>query len=117
MLAAQTLAVEEAKAASRSAAVASVAAGDKAADQRRLDEIRHDREVFIGLSTKERESLGKKFTAHNNSLGIRCIERQGLKPAQINEVNVLQWPTIAETFCIFVAGELRKVKRTKTVTS
>jgi hypothetical protein len=34
-----------------------------------------------------------------------------MKPAQINEVNVLQWPTIAETFCIFVAGELRKVKR------
>jgi hypothetical protein len=113
-LAAQAIAVEEATNVARSAAVASVVAGDKAADERRTNEIRSAREVFVGLTAKERESYVKKFTAHNNSLGIRSIERQGLNPAQINEGNVLHWPTIAETFCIFVAGELRKAKRVKT---
>lgn len=112
-MAAESLAAEEAKKAAHSAAVASVAARDKAADERRLDEIREAREVFNGLSVKERESFVKKFTAHNNSLGVRCIERQGMNPSNINEANVLQWPTIAETFCIFVAGELRKASRSK----
>ncbi|WP_321899451.1 replication initiation protein [Paraburkholderia heleia] len=112
-LAVQAVAEKEAKEVARNAAVASVVAADKAADQRRSEEIRSARETFAALSGKEREGFVRKFTAHNNSLGIRSIERQGLKPAEINEANVLQWPSIADTFCLFVAGELRKAKRTK----
>ncbi|WP_321938375.1 replication initiation protein [Paraburkholderia sp. J8-2] len=112
-LAVQSVAENDAKEAARNAAVASVVAADKAADQRRSEEIRNARETFAALSGKEREGFVRKFTAHNNSLGIRSIERQGLKPAEINEANVLQWPSIADTFCLFVAGELRKAKRTK----
>ncbi|MEK6417984.1 MAG: replication initiation protein [Burkholderia gladioli] len=113
-LAAQSLAAEEAKTFARSAAVASVVAGDKAADARRSDEILRAREIFDGLNEKEREGFVKKFTAHNNVLGIRCIERQGMTPAQINAANVLQWPAIAETFCIFIAGELRRLASSAT---
>ncbi|MEX3845552.1 replication initiation protein [Paraburkholderia sp. BR10882] len=112
-LAAQTIAADQAKEEARNVVAAAVAAADKAADFRRTEEIRNARDSFAALSVERREQYVRKFTAHNNSLGIRSIERQGLKPSDITEANILQWPSVADTFCLFVAGELRKAARAK----
>lgn len=101
-----------AKDASRNAAAASVAAADAAANQRREDEAKHARQSFSTFDTKMREELVRKFVAQN-ALGLRAIERQGLKPADVNHENIMEWPGIANTFSFFIAAELRKAARAR----
>jgi hypothetical protein len=101
---------KDAQSAARNAVSASLAAADAAAEQRRLEDARKAREFFTSAEQKTREDLVRKFFA-SSALGLRAIERQGLKPVDVTEANILQWPSIAVPFSSFVAGELRKAAR------
>lgn len=92
------------------AVAANLAAANAAAEQRRHEEIRLAREYFDTADKKKREDLVRKFVA-SSTMGLRAIERQMLKPAQVTEANILTFPDIANTFGSFVAGELRKAAR------
>ncbi|OAJ53588.1 Initiator Replication protein [Paraburkholderia ginsengiterrae] len=92
------------------AVAANLAAANAAAEQRRYEEVRLAREYFDTAEKKTREDLVRKFVA-SSTMGLRAIERQMLKPAQVTEANILTLPDIANTFGSFVAGELRKAAR------
>jgi hypothetical protein len=109
-LAQQAVAEKESKTTVREAVAASVAAADAAANQRREEEVRHARESFATLDKKTREELVRKFVAQS-TIGVRAIERQGLKPADVTEANIMEWPSVANNFSSFVAAELRKAAR------
>ncbi|KND57536.1 Protein involved in initiation of plasmid replication [Candidatus Burkholderia verschuerenii] len=94
----------------KGAVAASVAAAEAAADQRRQDEVRAAREYFASAEKKAQEDLVRRFVA-SSTIGQRTIERQGLKALEINENNILTWPSIAGIFASFVAAELRKAAR------
>jgi hypothetical protein len=96
--------------AQKRAVAASVAAAEAAADQRRQDEVRAARDFFAGAEKKVQEELVRRFVA-SSTIGQRAIERQGLKAADVNEANIMTWPSIAGTFASFVAAELRKAAR------
>jgi hypothetical protein len=112
----QTQRVEKAAAkndeqtARKDAVAASLAAAEAAADQRRQDETRAAREFFISAEKKTQEELVRRFVA-SSTIGQRAIDRQGLKAADIDEANIMTWPSIASTFVSFVAAELRKAAR------
>ncbi|KMZ13497.1 Protein involved in initiation of plasmid replication [Candidatus Burkholderia humilis] len=91
----------------KGAVAASVAAAEAAADQRRQDEVRAARDFFTGAEKKMQEELVRRFVA-SSTIGQRAIERQGLKAADVNESNIMTWPSIAGTFASFVSAELRK---------
>ncbi|RWA51115.1 Initiator Replication protein [Cupriavidus sp. UYMSc13B] len=112
-LASNSAAETEAKEAAQTAVAASLAAADAAAEQRRMAEMRSAREFFASSEKKVREELVRKFVT-SNTIGIRTIERQGLKPTDVSEANIMERPNIANTFCSFVAGELRKAARART---
>ncbi|SAL80840.1 initiator RepB protein [Caballeronia terrestris] len=101
---------QESKSHIQKAVAANLAAANAAAEQRRHEEIRLAREYFDTADKKKREDLVRKFVA-SSTLGLRAIERQMLKPAQVTESNILTFPDIANTFGSFVAGELRKSAR------
>ncbi|WP_233874392.1 replication initiation protein [Paraburkholderia adhaesiva] len=111
-LAEAAVAESAAKLASRTAVAESVAAADAAANQRREDEAKHARESFAALDKKMREELVRKFVAQN-VFGLRAIERQGIKPADVTHENIMELPGIANTFSHYVASELRKAARTR----
>jgi hypothetical protein len=100
------------KLATRDAVAASVAAADAAANQRREVEVRSARDSFATFDKKLREELVRKFVAQS-TIGVRAIERQGLKPADVTEGNIMDWPSVANTFSSFVAAEIRKAARTQ----
>jgi hypothetical protein len=112
----QTQRVEKAAAkndeqtARKDAVAASLAAAEAAADQRRQDETRAAREFFVSAEKKTQEELVRRFVA-SSTIGQRAIDRQGLKAADIDEANIMTWPSIASTFVSFVAAELRKAAR------
>ncbi|WP_277188230.1 replication initiation protein [Caballeronia sp. BR00000012568055] len=112
----QTKRVEKAAAkneeqnARKDAVAASLAAAEAAADQRRQDETRAAREFFVSAEKKTQEELVRSFVA-SSTIGQRAIDRQGLKAADIDEANIMTWPSIASTFVSFVAAELRKAAR------
>jgi hypothetical protein len=112
----QTKRVEKAAAkndeqnARKDAVAASVAAAEAAADQRRQDEVKAARDFFIAAEKKTQEELVRRFVA-SSTIGQRAIDRQGLKAAEVNETNIMTWPSIAGTFVSFVAAELRKAAR------
>jgi hypothetical protein len=89
---------------------ASLAAAEAAADQRRNDEVQAARDYFASAEKKTQEELVRRFVA-SSTIGQRAIERQGLKAADVDERNILTWPSIAGTFASFVAAELRKAAR------
>jgi hypothetical protein len=101
---------DEQKTARTGAVAASVAAAEAAADQRRQDEVRAARDYFASAEKKAQEDLVRRFVA-SSTIGQRAIERQGLKALEINESNILTWPSIAGIFASFVAAELRKAAR------
>lgn len=101
---------QESKSGIQKAVAANLAAANAAAEQRRHEEIRLAREYFDTADKKKREDLVRKFVA-SSTMGLRAIERQMLKPAQVTEANILTFPDIANTFGSFVAGELRKAAR------
>jgi hypothetical protein len=94
----------------KGAVAASLAAAEAAADQRRQDEVRAARDFFAGTAKKTQEELVRRFVA-SSTIGQRAIERQGLKAAEINESNIMTWPSVAGIFASFVAAELRKAAR------
>jgi hypothetical protein len=94
----------------KGAVAASLAAAEAAADQRRQDEVRAARDFFAGTEKKTQEELVRRFVA-SSTIGQRAIERQGLKAAEINEHNIMTWPSVAGIFASFVAAELRKAAR------
>ncbi|BDB30063.1 MULTISPECIES: replication initiation protein [Cupriavidus] len=102
----------ESKSAAQTAVAASVAAADAAAERRRLEEVRAARDYFESAEMTTREDLVRKFVT-TKTIGTRTIERQGLKPADINAKNIMERPNIATSFCSFVAGELRKAARSR----
>lgn len=106
----QREAQEEGKKTRQVAVAESVAAADAAADQQRQDEMRAAREFFDAAENKARDELVRKFVAAS-TIGQRAITRQGLKPAEVTGTNIMQWPSVADTFTSFVAGELRKAAR------
>jgi hypothetical protein len=91
---------------------ASLAAANAAADKRRQEEIRLAREFFDTADKKTREDLVRKFVA-SSTMGLRAIERQMLKPANVTEANILNLPDVANTFSSYVAGEIRKAARVR----
>ncbi|MGF6997350.1 replication initiation protein [Paraburkholderia sp. GAS32] len=101
---------QESKSDIQKAVAANLAAANAAAEQRRHEEIRLAREYFDTADKKKREDLVRKFVA-SSTMGLRAIERQMLRPAQVTEANILTFPDIANTFGSFVAGELRKAGR------
>jgi hypothetical protein len=101
---------QESRSDMQKAVAANLAAANAAAEQRRHEEIRLAREYFDTAEKKTREDLVRKFVA-SSTMGLRAIERQMLKPAQVTEANILTLPDIANTFSSFVAGELRKAAR------
>ncbi|MCX4150032.1 MULTISPECIES: replication initiation protein [Paraburkholderia] len=109
-LVAATTVQKESKSDIQKAVADNLAAANAAAEQRRHDEIRLAREYFDTADKKKREDLVRKFVA-SSTMGLRAIERQMLKPAQVTEANILTFPDIANTFGSFVAGELRKAGR------
>jgi len=111
-IAAKSSAEDVAKTSTQCAVAASVAAADAAAEKRRAEETRMATEFFAAADKKMRDELVRKF-ATTNTIGIRTIERQGLKPADVSEANIMDRPTIAASFCSFVAGEMRKAARTR----
>jgi len=94
----------------QSAVEASVAAASAAADRARIEETNKALAYFAEADRKTKEELVRKFTA-SNTLGVRAIERQGLKVADIHVDNILEWSGIANTFGSFVAAERRKASR------
>lgn len=101
---------KESKSERQKAVEASVAAVTAADDRRRHEELRLAREFFDTADKNPREELVRKFVA-SSTMGVRAIERQNLKPAQVTEANILTFPDVANTFIPFVAGELRKAGR------
>ncbi|TCK32472.1 replication initiator protein [Paraburkholderia sp. BL8N3] len=101
---------QEAKSERQKAVEASVAAATAAHEHRRQEELRLARTSFDESDKNRREELVRKFVA-SSTMGIRAIERQNLKPAQVTEANILSFPDVANTFIPFVAGELRKAIR------
>lgn len=102
----------EAKSERQKAVEASLAAATAADDQRRQEELRLAREFFNAADKIPREELVRKFVA-SSTMGVRAIERQNLKPAQVTEANILSFPDVSNTFIPFVAGELRKAMRAR----
>jgi hypothetical protein len=100
----------EEQSARKDAVAASLAAAEAAADQRRQDETRAAREFFVSAEKKTQEELVRRFVA-SSTIGQRAIDRQGLKAADVDEANIMTWPSIASTFVSFVAAELRKAAR------
>jgi hypothetical protein len=98
------------RSAKKDAVAASVAAAEAAADQRRQDEVQAARDYFIAAEKKTQEELVRRFVA-SSTIGQRAIDRQGLKAADVDETNIMAWPSIAGTFVSFVAAELRKAAR------
>ncbi|QMI49689.1 replication initiation protein [Burkholderia sp. MBR-1] len=100
------------RSAAQKAVAESVAAADAAADRRLSEESRIAREYFAGADPKIREELVRKFVS-TSTIGLRTIERQGLKPTDVTPANIMVQATVASTFAAFVAGELRKAARTR----
>jgi hypothetical protein len=94
----------------QSAVKDSVAAADVAADHKRNEEQRQAREYFEAADNKTREEYVRKFIS-SSTIGVRAIERQGLKVADVTEANIMQLSSIAATFASFVAASLRKSGR------
>lgn len=103
---------KESKSERQKAIEASLAAATAADDHRRQEELRLAREFFNAADKIAREELVRKFVA-SSTMGVRAIERQNLKPAQVTEANILSFPDVSNTFIPFVAGELRKAMRTR----
>jgi hypothetical protein len=102
----------ESKSERQKAIEASLAAATAADDHRRQEELRLAREFFNAADKIPREELVRKFVA-SSTMGVRAIERQNLKPAQVTEANILSFPDVSNTFIPFVAGELRKATRAR----
>src|SRR5471032_1050266 len=102
----------ESKSERQKAIEASLAASSAAHDHRRQEELRLAREFFNAADKIPREELVRKFVA-SSTMGVRAIERQNLKPAQVTEANILSFPDVSNTFIPFVAGELRKATRAR----
>ncbi len=96
--------------AKKGAVAASIAAAEAAADQRRHEEVHAARDYFATVDKKIQEELVRRFVA-SSTIGQRAIVRQGPKAADIDERNIMTWPSVACTFASFVAAELRKAAR------